>query len=148
MEYARMMSAGELPAARALLERVGGERGRSAAGPAGGDDGLARKVLAYIRELGFAPAIVREGGVFGFDFAITDPATGLYAIGIECDAPRHRLLQRARAREIWRPSVLKRALPSLHRVSSRAWYHEPETEKMRLKAAIEAALGRDKEVKT
>jgi hypothetical protein len=135
-----MMSAGELPAGRALLERVCGEPARAASELAGGGDGLARKVLAYIRELGFAPAIVREGGVFGFDFAIADPATGLYAIGIECDAPRHRLLQRARAREIWRPSVLKRALPSLHRVSSRAWYHEPETEKTRLKAAIEAAL--------
>jgi Superfamily I DNA and RNA helicases and helicase subunits len=83
----------------------------------------------------------QEGDAFGIDFAIADPKTGLYAIGIECDAPRHALLRRARAREIWRPSVLRRAIPHLHRVSSQAWYHNGDEERARLKSAIEAALG-------
>ncbi|MCF3999032.1 hypothetical protein L2E47_55795, partial [Pseudomonas aeruginosa] len=64
----------------------------------------------------------------------------LYAIGIECDAPCHPLLERARAREIWRPSVLRRAIPHLHRVSSQGWYHDGDNERTRLRAAIEKAL--------
>jgi hypothetical protein len=85
----------------------------------------------------------QEGDAFGLDFAIADPETGLYAIGIECDAPRHPLLMRARAREIWRPSVLGRAIPKLHRVSSQAWYQEPEAEKARLRAAVEFAMDQE-----
>ena len=66
---------------------------------------------------------------------------GNYApIGIECDAPRHALLERARAREIWRPTVLHRAIPHIHRVSSQAWYHNGESERARLREAIEQAM--------
>jgi hypothetical protein len=50
---------------------------------------------------------------------------------------------RARAREIWRPSVLGRAIPKLHRVSSQAWYQEPEAEKARLRAAVEFAMDQE-----
>ncbi|MGZ3014252.1 hypothetical protein AAER19_27300, partial [Pseudomonas aeruginosa] len=49
-------------------------------------------------------------------------------------------LERARAREIWRPSVLRRAIPHLHRVSSQGWYHDGDNERARLRAAIEKAL--------
>jgi hypothetical protein len=78
--------------------------------------------------------------VFGLDFAIEHPQTGLYAIGIECDAPRHPLLARARAKEIWRPSVLRRSVPHLHRVSSRGWYHDGDKERALLTEAIRKAL--------
>lgn len=54
--------------------------------------------------------------------------------------PCHPLLERARAREIWRPSVLRRAIPHLHRVSSQGWYHDGDNERARLRAAIEKAL--------
>ncbi len=70
-------------------------------------------------------------------------ARGLYGIGIECDAPRHRILASARAREIWRPSVLRRAIPHVYRVSSHGWYHAGDEERLRLKAAIESALYRE-----
>ena len=143
MEYARAMSNGELSAGRALLGRMSSERAHAKLGQAGAVDGFAEDVLAYLHGLGLSPVPAQEGDAFGLDFAIADPRTGLYSIGIECDAPRHPLLEHARAREIWRPSVLGRAIPKLHRVSSQAWYHEPEAEKARLKAAVELALSQE-----
>nr|WP_239005998.1 AAA domain-containing protein [Burkholderia territorii] len=143
MEYARAMSNGELSAGRALLGRMSSERAHAKLGQAAAIDGFAEDVLAYLHGLGLSPVPAQEGDAFGLDFAIADPRTGLYSIGIECDAPRHPLLEHARAREIWRPSVLGRAIPKLHRVSSQAWYHEPEAEKARLKAAVELALSQE-----
>ncbi|OWJ61630.1 AAA domain-containing protein [Paraburkholderia caledonica] len=141
MEYARTMSNGELASGRALLARMISERAQARFVETGKTDGFANDVLSFIRSCGFNPVPAQEGDAFGMDFAIADPETGLYAIGIECDAPRHHLLQRARAREIWRPSVLRRAIPRLHRVSSQAWYHNGDEERARLRTAIEAALG-------
>ncbi|WP_183299733.1 AAA domain-containing protein [Cupriavidus alkaliphilus] len=140
MEYARAMSNGELPSGRALLARMSNERAQARSEERDKIDGFANDVLAYIGLCGFHAVPAQEGDAFGMDFAIADPKTGLYAIGIECDAPRHPLLRRARAREIWRPSVLRRAIPHLHRVSSQAWYHNGDEERARLKSAIEAAL--------
>lgn len=104
------------------------------------DDGFSASVAEYVRALGWQMSSSAEDDAFGLDFAIEHPTTGLYAIGIECDAPRHQLLARARAREVWRPSVLRRAVPVIHRVSSHTWYHSPEAERERLRAAIDTAL--------
>ncbi len=79
-------------------------------------------------------------GAFSLDFAIKSPRTGLYAIGVECDAPRHRPLEKARAREIWRSKVLSKAVPRVHRASSYAWTHSGEAERSRLRSAVENAL--------
>ena len=95
-----------------------------------------------MRELGLEPVPGQEDSAFIIDFAILDERTGMFGIGIECDAPRHAILARARAREIWRPAVLRRSLPRIHRVSSFGWYHERQAEKDRLKRAVEEALGR------
>ncbi len=146
LEYARTLSDGEFPACEGLLGRLDGER---AAGPlheGGSDpadapqDGFKAAVAGYVRGLGWQLSPASEGDAFGLDYAIEDPRTGLYALGIECDAPRHALLARARAREIWRPSVLARAIARVHRVSSHGWYHDGDGERARLKAAIEAAM--------
>ena len=99
-------------------------------------------MAAYIESLGWPLVKASDDDAFGLDFAIEDPKTGLFAIGIECDAPRHELLASARAREVWRPSVLRRAVPKIHRVSSHAWYHSPEDERQRLSAAIDSHLKR------
>jgi hypothetical protein len=101
---------------------------------------LTAVVADFIHSLGWKATPASEGDAFGLDFAIEDPATGLYVIGIECDAPRHELLSRARAREIWRPSVLQRAIYHIHRVSSVGWYHNGDNERAMLRAAIERAL--------
>ena len=114
-EYARAVSAGELDAARALLGRLVSERRPDARSRADPHDGFQASVAAYIRELGWEPTPTSEDGAFGLDFSVVDPRTGLFGIGIECDAPRHGLLAHARAREMWRPGVLKRSIPMLHR---------------------------------
>jgi len=98
-------------------------------------------VGAELRALGWVPSPVEDDGAFSLDFAIEDPRTGHYGIGIECDAPRHPLLEAARAREMWRPSVLRRSIPVIHRVSSHRWFHEPELERARLRAAVTVAMG-------
>ena len=127
----------------AVLQAWDNTNGQQVGNPTTCADGFAADVLAYLQGLGLSPVPAQEGDAFGLDFAIANPETGLYAIGIECDAPRHPLLEHARAREIWRPSVLGRAIPTLHRVSSQAWYHEPESEKARLKTAVELALSQE-----
>ena len=140
LDYAAKVSAGDLDAVRGSQDRLGAERARS--GRNGGSaDGFVCSVESFVRELGHEPVRnADEDDAFGLDFAIEDRRTGHFGIGIECDAPRHPLLQRARAREIWRPKVLGRAIPKVHRVASAAWYARGTEERVRLKAAIEAAL--------
>jgi primosomal replication protein N'' len=72
------------------------------------------------------------------EIADTHPTTGLYALGVEFDAPPHSLLSSARAREIWRPKVLLRSGMRLHRVVSAAWVQDPAAERERL---LDAARG-------
>jgi hypothetical protein len=139
LDYACKVSAGDLDLARTATERFGSQLRRSWSRN-GQDDGFVASVGSFIRELGHQPVPSHEGDAFGLDFAVTDARTGLFGIGIECDAPRHDLLRYARAREIWRPAVLARAIPKVHRVASHAWYHRRAEEKGRLRAAIHTAL--------
>jgi hypothetical protein len=83
---------------------------------------------------------MEDGGAFSFDFVIEDPQTGLFGLGVECDAPRHRLLDSARARELWRPDTVRQFVPAIHRVSSHGWYHEGDKERKLLEDAIRRAL--------
>jgi len=140
LEYARALCAGEFEASTNLLNRLQTDRSAAPSTARGTQDGFVAIVGEYLRLLGWAANPANEGDAFGLDFAIEDPRTGLYAIGIECDAPSHGLLQRARAREIWRPTVLGRAIPRLHRVSSQGWYHDGDGERARLRQAVEQAL--------
>lgn len=140
MEYARAMSDNEFDTGRTLLSKLVTET-------AGGTDlarieldGFSAAVAEYLRDLGFDPESTHDGSAFGFDFAVKDPSTGLYGIGIECDAPRHHILETARAREVWRPKVLSRSISRIHRVSSHGWFHERDQEKAMLKLAVEHAV--------
>jgi primosomal replication protein N'' len=145
LEYARALTNGELDNAQSLLKRLsaahsGPDRPRRLQ-----SDGIRTAVATFIRrDLGQEVSELNDDGAFGLDFGIVDPRTGLYGIGIECDAPLHPLLQRARAREMWRPSVLRRAFPVLHRVSSHGWYHDREREQQRLRGAVNQALTQEK----
>jgi hypothetical protein len=145
LEYARLLSAGEFPGAKRLLERLDvGRQIRSAAMRAREEtDRFRREVGDFLRAQGWQPETPETEDVFGVDFAIEDPKTGLFALGIECDTPRHPLLARARARarEIWRPSVLRQAIPHVHRVSSRAWFLDGRRERELLAEALQKALG-------
>ena len=142
-EYARMLSDGDLEAADALLARLSPEPRSRASSHSfeDGADGFEGAVAEEIRAMGWEPTRVVDEGAFGLDFAIEDPRTGLYGIGIECDAPRHPLLANARARELWRPEVLRRSIPVIHRVSTHRWFGEPERERELLHAAVSQAMG-------
>lgn len=140
MEYARTVSDGDFAGASALLSRWADSQPQRGALHQHADDGFSLAVGDYLRSLGRTVASATQEDAFGLDFAIENPKTGLYAIGIECDAPRHELLGRARAREVWRPNVLRRAVPAIHRVSSQGWYHDAEAERRRLRDAVDKAL--------
>jgi hypothetical protein len=140
LEYARMVSDGSADSGRALLGRLVTERHIAHNGGLPERDGFTEAVEVFLRECGWKPALAHDGGAFGLDFAIEHPGTGLYAIGIECDAPRHSILETARAREVWRPRVLQQAVPHVHRVSSRGWVHTGDAERTRLQTAVERAL--------
>jgi hypothetical protein len=140
MEYARTVSDGDFAGARALLSRWVDPQLKAGTFHQRADDGFSLAVGDYLQSLGRTVASATQEDAFGLDFAIEHPKTGLYAIGIECDAPRHELLGRARAREVWRPNVLRRAVPVIHRVSSQGWYHDAETERRRLRDAVDRAL--------
>lgn len=141
LEYARAISAGEFESGRTLLLRLATEHGGEKERVATEQDGFSDSVASFLREQGWRPQQAHDGGAFGLDFAIEDPRTGLFGIGIECDAPRHRILETARAREVWRPKVLGRAIPRIHRVSSHGWFHNKTEERARLRTAVIEALG-------
>lgn len=93
----------------------------------------------FIRQGGHEP-VSAQGDAFGLDFAVPHPATGQFALGIECDSHHHPILASARAREIWRPTVLSGSIRNIHRVSSRDWYHRRGEEQQRLRRAMDQAL--------
>jgi len=141
MEYARAISSGELSSARTLLTRITILNERSASTLVKqADDGFYHAVGEFLRSSGYTVKETEESDAFALDYAIEHPETGLFALGIECDAPRHPLLENARAREVWRTKVLNRAIPVIHRVSSRGWYHELEQERQRLLDAVSRAV--------
>ncbi|WP_427149319.1 protein kinase domain-containing protein [Rhizobium leguminosarum] len=143
LEYARCMSDGDFKSGRTLLDRMQTERGSSRGPDTGELDGFTASVAAYLAEIGVPADKVNDGSAFSLDFAIEDASTGLYGLGIECDAPQHHILDTARAREIWRPSVLQRSIPVIHRISSHGWYHKREQEKQRLSEVVRSAISRE-----
>ena len=141
MEYARAISGGEFSSARTLLSRLTISRESTAPQKRlRSDDGFFDAVGEFLRSMDLNIKASEEDDAFGLDYAVEHPDTGLFAIGIECDAPRHALLTRARAREVWRTKVLKRAIPVVHRVSSHGWYHNGADERSRLAEAVKTAL--------
>lgn len=140
LDYASKVSAGELELARNCAGRLGQADRATVANQA--QDGFVEAVAAYLAQLGHTTVPVDDGDAFSIDLAIEDPRTGLFGIAIECDSPRDDAghLASARAREVWRPSMLRRAIPVVHRVSSYGWFHAAEDEKRKLRGALEEAL--------
>lgn len=141
LAYAEHLHHGDLDSARRLL---GGlldfdpnepDPARGSAAPSF----FVGQVGNIIRDLGHR-SVPAAGDAFGFDHAVVDPRTGLFGIGIECDSPDHPVLGTARARELWRPSVVSRSIPAVHRISSKAWHEDVASETKRLAKAIAQAL--------
>lgn len=140
-EYASKVSDGSLEAAHRSLDIMASENPSSQMSSNFDKDGFIRSVSAFIRSLGLKPAAIKENDAFGLDFVIEDPEKKRFGIGIECDAHCHPILETARAREVWRPKVLRMEIPHVHRVTSYAWYHRRKEEMDRLKQVLEEALG-------
>ncbi|MBL8269083.1 AAA domain-containing protein, partial [Steroidobacter sp.] len=142
LEYARATSAGEFDGSRALLSRIVASRNESVGRQRSGEvDGFVRTVMEFVHSLGRRALALRDASVFGIDLVVEDPRTGLYGLGIECDAPRHPLLEDARAREVWRPTLLSNSIARVHRVSSHGWYVDRAAEQSTLRQALQEALG-------
>lgn len=139
MDYASKVSDGDLISARGVASRCQTKSRANAAGRIRAADGFVRSVEEFLRSLGVRAAPTGDG-LFGLDFAIEHPASRTYVLGVECDGPTHSLLNRARARDVWRPKVLRRSMSAIHRVSGHSWYHERAHEQRRLETAVQAAL--------
>ncbi|PHM54408.1 protein kinase domain-containing protein [Xenorhabdus sp. KK7.4] len=103
-------------------------------------DGFVQSVIDFVQNQGWQIANVQQAGVFYFDCIIEDTQSGKYIIGLECDMPNHTLLQQARAREVWRPTVLKNVVPASCRISIVEWFHQPDIAQQKLVTAITQAF--------
>ena len=139
--YASAISDGHLDEAESLLNRLHRpSSSRLVAVARHSQRYFVQCVAEYLRKKGFDVDVPPAADAFAFDLALRNPATGLFALGIECDPPRHPDLDHARDREIWRPRVLESSLPNVHRVWSRLWLTEPAREQRRLSDAVRKAL--------
>ncbi|WP_088346496.1 MULTISPECIES: AAA domain-containing protein [Rhodomicrobium] len=139
LRYCELVDAGDFAEAMTLLNVF--PRGDQPADHGGmrEPDPLVDDALDLLWRHGFDACSMPADDAFAMDIAVTHPATGLYALGIEFDAPRHALLASARAREIWRPKLLLRSGMRLHRVVSAAWVQDPAGERERLLQAAREA---------
>lgn len=141
LDYATKVSAGELELARIATERLGTrEAGRTRTAE---HDAFVEAVEGFVSGLGYEVGREHDGDTFGINLAVVDRRTGQYGLAIECDSPwdQQGHLRTARARELWRPSVIRRAIPATYRVWSQAWLRATEEEQQRLRVALEEALG-------
>ncbi len=143
MDYATKISNGALDSAETSLVRLSLSEGPRSRVGSRIDDPFISDVVAYIRSLGYEPVTRQrdDNDAFNLDIAIENQKTGLFGIGIECDAPRHKILTSAKHREIWRQSVLSKSIAKIHRITSREWYQKRDREKELLRDAIIQALG-------
>ena len=139
LQYAKLLSDGHLEEARRLSERLSTRR-QAVVSKEVSRDAFKKSVADFVRELGHEPIPTADDPILGVDFSIRDPRTRKFGVGIECDPPDHRLTRRARAREIWRPAMLLRAYPVIHKVSISAWYDGRQKERDRLGRCIAEAI--------
>ncbi len=135
LHYATLVSLGQLNESRSLVERIAANQTVSISRDENLDS-FKQSVAQFVRDLGHVPLYTADDPILGVDFSIRNPQSGEFGMAIECDPPQHRLIRRARAREIWRPALLARVYPVIHRVSAYAWYHSPQDERNRLRQQI------------
>jgi hypothetical protein len=140
LDYAAKLSDGNVIAAASSLSRLRSAVPRPDPHHNGSSDPFVDRIEEFLRQEGIETVRIAEQDAFAFDLGILDAATGTYRLGIECDSPDHPLLQCARDRELWRPKVLQSAVPRIHRIWSRRWYDDANTEKRQLMDAVKTAL--------
>ncbi|MBU2582426.1 MAG: DUF4011 domain-containing protein [Alphaproteobacteria bacterium] len=142
MRYAELVHDGEFEAASSILGAFDTVPHYVTPGLEQVADELVTQALAALQSEGFDASLMPTEDAFSLDIAVTHPVTGLYALGVEFDSPRHHLLRQARAREVWRPKLLARSGLVLHRIQSSAWVQDQARERERLILAARAATAR------
>lgn len=140
LEYARLISDGEYQYADALTHRMSSDN-HAEHSALNEMTGLKRSVFEFLQSLGYEVHRPHQDPVLGIDFAIPDPATGVYGVGIECTPPNHRLLVNARMREVWRNSLITRTYNSILKISGNEWLRNRSAEQQRIKAQIQSIIG-------
>jgi len=96
------------------------------------------EVAAAIRSMGYE--VHHQIGSAGYfiDLAIVDPASpGRYLLGIECDGATYHSSRWARDRDRLRQQVLEGLGWTMHRIWSKSWFEDPETELKKIHSALE-----------
>lgn len=136
LDYATKLSEGRIEQAYATLDKLCRTNGGKVSTTSNADYFIA-DVEAFIRELGYEAVVTAEDqSAFSVDVAIVHPKTGLFAVGIECDAPTHHLLKTGYHREVWRKSVLTKSIRTIHRITSRDWYQDKQRQQNKLKKIV------------
>ncbi|MDX2308764.1 MAG: AAA domain-containing protein [Hyphomicrobium sp.] len=144
MRYAELVHEGAFEAASSILNAFDSKPHYAMSGPEPAADELVLQALEALQREGFDASLMPMEDAFSLDIAVKHPATGLYALGVEFDSPRHHLLQQARAREVWRPKLLARSGLTLYRIQSSSWVQNQTRERERLIHAARAATARVK----
>jgi primosomal replication protein N'' len=139
-DYAIKISSGSLTEAVESLNRINSKNLSNDAYKYENEDGFLNSVSSVLKNLSLKFISNTTKDVFELDFIIEDAVTGRFGLGIECDAHRHPLLEKARAREIWRLKTLRLGIPNIYRISHYEWYHNRDREINSLRKAIEDAL--------
>lgn len=139
LEYASKISVGEIRHAKQRISKIA--KSVSSSLDQEVVDGFTQSVEEYLVSIGYKPERGHNEDAFSVDLTIIDPKTGLYGLGIECDAPVNSLLHNARARDIWRPRVLEKSIPLIHRINCFDWYRDNNSEKQKLKEIVLKAVG-------
>ena len=139
MRYAELIHDGEFEAGASILAAFGSTQ-HPGAPIAPEPDDLVLQAFEALKHEGFAASLMPPEDAFSLDIAVTNPETGLFALGVEFDSLRHPLLRHARAREVWRPKLLERSGLRLHRIVSSAWVQDGNRERERLIAAARQAI--------
>jgi very-short-patch-repair endonuclease len=139
LRYAQALSQGDKGGLRLVFSILG--RAFPAESQGSAESPVEVEVLNAIEAMGYrADCQVGESG-FRIDLAVRHPEqnTG-YVLGVECDGATYHSGRRARARDVWRESILTSRGWAIHRVWSRTWWNHTEAAKAELKEAIEHAL--------
>ncbi|GIF04017.1 DUF3320 domain-containing protein [Actinoplanes siamensis] len=103
---------------------------------------LSASVAAVIENWGYAVTRQVGAGQGRIEIGVrhSEPATGEYALGVQCDGPGYAARPLARDRDRLHEQVLHGLGWHLHRIWSVSWFHDRAEEEGRLRAAIENAL--------
>jgi very-short-patch-repair endonuclease len=98
------------------------------------------EVAAAIRSLGYEVHYQIGSAGYFVDLAIVDPASpGRYLLGIECDGATYHSSRWARDRDRLRQQVLEGLGWTIHRIWSKSWFEDSESELKKVKAAADRA---------